>query len=371
VVTPKTASVVWARAAGRCHYPGCNKSLIGDLIAGNEDAKFGMIAHIVAETPTGPRGAPIRSNELADDPSNLMLLCYEHHRLIDVYEVEKHPEQRLRDIKALHEGRISIVTDLTAEHATHVLRYGAKIGAHDSSVSYDRVKHAVLPERYPAGGTSIGIEVRGSVLQDGEEKFWSTEPENLRRQFDSLVRTRIANGEINHISVFGLAPIPLLIELGHLLGDITPADVYQLHREPAGWRWAGDGHRVQYKVNRPQNAAEGIVALKLGLSATISDARITAVLGANAAIWSLEPDIPHNDLIRHPDDVREFRTCMRKLYDQIKATHGSGREIHVFPAIPVSAAIEMGRVRMPKADLPLWIYDELPDRGFVRRLKIE
>ena len=42
--------------------------------------------------------------------------------------------------------------------------------------------------------------------------------------------------EIEHLSVFALGPIPLLVELGSLLGDITPADVYQLHREPAGWR---------------------------------------------------------------------------------------------------------------------------------------
>lgn len=26
--------VLWARAVGRCQYPGCNKSLIGDLISG-------------------------------------------------------------------------------------------------------------------------------------------------------------------------------------------------------------------------------------------------------------------------------------------------------------------------------------------------
>src|SRR5215208_6425486 len=59
---------------------------------------------------------------------------------------------------------------------------------------------------------------------------------NLRRQFATHVRARIAAGEVHHLSVFALGPIPLLIELGRLLGDITPADVFQLHREPAGWR---------------------------------------------------------------------------------------------------------------------------------------
>lgn len=69
MVTQTTRCVVWARAAGRCHFPSCNKLLIGDLIAGNEDANFGFVAHIVGEKPAGPRGHPTRSAELADDPA--------------------------------------------------------------------------------------------------------------------------------------------------------------------------------------------------------------------------------------------------------------------------------------------------------------
>ena len=74
MVSPKTRAVLWARGAGRCHY--CNISLIGDYISGNEDANFGFVAHIVADKPTGPRGDPIRSPQLEDDVSNLMLMCY-------------------------------------------------------------------------------------------------------------------------------------------------------------------------------------------------------------------------------------------------------------------------------------------------------
>lgn len=49
---------------------------------------------------------------------------------------------------------------------------------------------------------------------------------------------------------------------------------------------------------------------------------------------------------------------MRYLFDKIKATHGQNATIHLFPACPVSVAIEIGRVWMPKADLPLVIYDQ-------------
>lgn len=39
----KVQSALWARAAGRCQYRGCNQDLVGDLISGNEDALFGFM----------------------------------------------------------------------------------------------------------------------------------------------------------------------------------------------------------------------------------------------------------------------------------------------------------------------------------------
>ena len=163
-------------------------SLIGDYVSGNEDANFGFVAHIVAEKQDGPRGDPVRSPQLADEVSNLMLMCYTHHKLIDVDELANYPEQRLLDIKAEHEERVAIVTSIAADRASHVLRYGAKIGNHDSPVAFPRVRVAMLPMRYPLQNQSIGIRISGSALTDGEEAFWRTEPENLARQFERMVR---------------------------------------------------------------------------------------------------------------------------------------------------------------------------------------
>ena len=59
------------------------------------------------------------------------------------------------------------------------------------------------------------------------------------------------------------------------------------------------------------------------------------------------------------------RATMRKLNDDIKAHHGEKAKIHVFPAIPVSVAIELGRARMPKSDLPLLVYDNIRETSFL------
>ena len=113
------------------------------------------------------------------------------------------------------------------------------------------------------------------------------------------------------------------------------------------------------------------VALKLALSATVTDDRICTVLGNDVAIWSLTAESPHNDIMRRPEDLVEFKRHLRRLFDRIKAVHGEGAVINVFPALPNSASVEVGRVRMPKADLPLHIYDQnWSVGGFIPTLKI-
>jgi len=56
--------------------------------------------------------------------------------------------------------------------------------------------------------------------------------------------------------------------------------------------------------------------------------------------------------------LRLFRQQFRLLLDRVKARHGQDVVLHVFPAVPLSVAVEIGRVWMPKADLPLCIYDQ-------------
>ena len=169
MVSMTTRQIIWGKGAGRCYF--CNILLIGDLISRNEDGNFGFVAHIVGEKPSGPRGDAVRSPQLVDDYRNLMLMCYTHHKLIDVDKVADYPEPVLLEMKRQHEERVTVVTEMKPERASHVLRYGAKIGDHESPVSFERVRVAMLPQRYPADGKSIGIEIRGNAATDGEGSF--------------------------------------------------------------------------------------------------------------------------------------------------------------------------------------------------------
>ncbi|MCM3029829.1 SAVED domain-containing protein [Niallia sp. MER 6] len=357
---------LWGKAAGRCQYEGCNKPLWYDSTTKSE-FNSAYIAHIVADSPDGPRGDKQRSELLSKDIKNLMLMCDTHHRLIDRDQVKEHPEELLLGMKKRHEEKMEMLTSLTEEKQSTVLLYGANIGQNGSNVSMEKAVYAMLPEKYPAEKTGMELGFEGSMFNDKEQLYWTMEAENLRRQFKGKVLPRIEAG-INHMSIFALAPQPLLIELGRLLSDIQAADVYQLHREPSDWKWQETPEEFDYVVI-PPDTKTNTVALNLSLSGTIDNSRIRDVLGNDVSIWTLTIENPYNDFLKSKEQLRSFREVFRKLMDQIKSNHGHKNELHLFPAAPVSIAIEIGRAWMPKADLPLRIYDE--NNGFSHVWSIE
>lgn len=358
-IPEKTKMVLWARAAGRCQYAGCNASLIGDLISGRYEMNASYIAHVVAAEEDGPRGDPELSPKLAKDISNLMLMCDKHHRLIDREDVSGHPPELLFKMKRDHEGRIDTLTSIEQDRACHILRYAARIGGNESPVNFEAIKTGMIPERYPAeGDRTIDIEITGLALQDDDPSFWNVQLANLRSQFNEKVRGRFERGDIKRLGVFALGPIPLLIELGRLLSDISDAEVWQLLREPKGWRWQDADPPMVMRISGPSEAEGQNVALKLEISAPISSERITQVIGRDAPIWSIAADGAHNDIMRSRDDLRAFRKNLRSVFEAIKAKHGESAKVHLFPATPVSASVEIGRVWMPKAHLPMTIYDQ-------------
>ncbi len=366
----KVQSALWARAAGRCQDRGCNQDLVGDLISGNDDALFGFIAHIVADSAIGPRGDPVRSPKLAKSLDNLMLLCSVHHKLIDVDDLDDHPEPLLLAMKAEHEARVALLAGIDEDRASHVLRFGASIGTNEALVSTRAIFTAMPPDDHPASQQTIALEMTGHAFTDADPAFWALQQVNMQRNFAARVAGRIERQEVRHLSVFALAPQPLLIELGRLLAHIVPMVVHQRHREPATWAWQRDCPTIRYRRDEPARDRTGPVALKLGVSATITDDRIKRVLGEEAAIWSLCAGAPHNDIVRCPEDQAAYRKALRSFFDAIKARHGDTVTVHVFPALPASLAVETGRVWMPKADPELRIYEQQREKGFVPALTI-
>jgi hypothetical protein len=197
-----------------------------------------------------------------------------------------------------------------------------------------------------------------SLLRDSGGAYWTVESENLTSKFRHRVSERLSSGEVTHLSIFGRAPQPLLMLLGSLLIDLPAVNVYQLHREPEQtWKWPEAARAQAFELREPPPSG-GTPALVLSLSGTVTSDRIESVLGNEAAIWTITIPEPNNDFTKSREQLSEFRSIVRRALDLIKARHGQKTTLHVFPAMSVSTAIEMGRVRQPKADMPWRIYDQ-------------
>jgi len=369
-IKQETKFILWGKSAGRCQYEGCNNPLYFDILT-KAEFNSSYIAHIIADKPNGPRGDKVLSEKYKSDISNLMLLCDDHHRLIDKKEVEEHPIKRLKKMKKDHEDRIFMLSGISKEKESHVILYGANIGEHNSFLGYKQAYQAMIPQYYPTLNGDIRLGLINSSLEDDSKEYWDFETKNLIQKFQQKVVPLTESDNIQNYSIFGLAPQPLLIKLGSLLFDIVNVEVYNPQKEPKTWKWKkGNGEANFFKLIKPQKNQKQI-ALVFSLSGTVNDDRITSVLGYDCSIWKITIEKPNNDFMKYKNHLEQFRKISRNVLDLIKKEHGEKAKINIFPAMLPSTAIEFGRVWNPKADLPLTIYDQNRKHGgFIKTIEI-
>lgn len=370
---PVTKMIIWGRAGGRCQYRNCHERLDGDLASGNLNRNKSYIAHIVAAAPGGERGDPILSPQLADDPGNLMLMCDAHHREIDdPLKLDIYTVDVLRVMKHEHEDRVDRLLSIRPFKSSHILQVSAPIGENETTVSFDDCAMAVVAEAKLADRHSTEIKLRGMRHKDSDPDYYRIEIGNLRRRFDTDLRWRFEEGKIEHLSVFGLAPIPILMELGRLMSDISDASVFGRHREPKPqWTWPNDREPLLFsRTVGPKGTKR--VALKLSVTAEIVDDRVVQAMGGGeVSIWEIRGSRLGASALRNQSDLTGFRMLAGRVFDEIRNQHGSDVELSVFPAVPVACAIEFGRVWQPKAHPAFDIYDEVAGIGFAHRHRIE
>jgi hypothetical protein len=364
---------LWARAGGRCQFDGCNKLLYKSNVT-QEKVNVSEKAHIYSFSENGPRGwGPY--NDFPEDLNkveNLFLVCHDCHKTIDPQkDGGRYPAELVKKWKRDHERRIALVTGITQNKRSHVVFFGSNISGDSVIFDRDSCQNAMFPERYPFSEYPIELSMV-CAHEDKTEKFYRSESKNLKSLFKSEVVPRLKADSCKHLSVFAWAGIPLLIQLGTLLTDKVAVDTYQRLREPEGWGWDEFPDGFEFILNEPDNP-DGKAVLIISISDVVKHDRITSVLGDNVSIWELTipSDLIGNDCIRAKAQLSLLREAVRKVMRVVQAAKGLKEELHVFPAMSISCAVEMGRARMPKATMPWVIYDQNDKRGkFIKALRI-
>jgi hypothetical protein len=101
-IKEKDIKLLWGRAANRCSFSECRIKLSQDNKITSESFPLGEQAHIIGKDVGSARSNSILSPEERDSYHNLILLCPNHHTLIDK-NPDEYPVEKLHMMKAQHE----------------------------------------------------------------------------------------------------------------------------------------------------------------------------------------------------------------------------------------------------------------------------
>lgn len=377
--TESTRRLVWAAAAGRCTF--CNR-----LVTENEDlgveVPIGELAHNVGWGEGSPRGDSDLDEEERRSASNLLLLCRNCHKPADDGGVIGHfTVEQLTRLKREHEQRIRFLTDVGGDRTASVIRVVGTIRGSQPELTYDTVLGATvaagyfptfLPNAYKA---EYEADLR-SIAQPGSRAYFDACTGQLQALFER-VNEGIRRDEVRRLAVFGFARIPVLVFLGSRLDDKIPTLVFQRQRSDGddAWRWPSEaGEAVTFRVEVAKSGSkESGVSLVLNLSGTVQTGDLPPAVQQSDTVYVLEPSAPASpgvSVVSSAATLANFEDAMRSFLAGLEESNGDVGHISIFPAVPVSAAVSIGRVLMPGVTPAVKVFDR-DDRGvFFEALEI-
>lgn len=357
-VTEAVRRYVWVRCGGRCVI--CTRYLLLEhLDDGTAVRQIGEVAHIAGESEAGPRGSSEVPPEERNDPPNLILLCPNDHRGADKLRLEdpKYTEAFLHALKTRHEAFIEHVTGLREERSTTVLRMGAMVRDRPGVVTRSEAATVVMTqgERVPRHradpygvGDNIDLTVLGETIDSG---YWASGMQLMDKVVERVHRDAADDGT-DHVSVFAIALVPLLVALGNKLDDTLAADIYERHRSTDSWAWNDDRPVVEFapapfdEVGADTDEAILIV----NGSGTIQRDELPRELN-ELPVFTIGPSdgsTPGTDTFEAKATLGSFDEAVRTLFAALELDSATKaiRRLHLFAAVPVSAAVTIGR-RLP------------------------
>ena len=106
-ISQRTQNLLCLLNGNQCAHPTCSASLISPATDNSPMAFVGEMCHIYANSAKGPRGKIDLSDKEKNSPENLILLCRNHHVLVD-RQYETFPAELLKQWKHAHEKEMQV-----------------------------------------------------------------------------------------------------------------------------------------------------------------------------------------------------------------------------------------------------------------------
>jgi hypothetical protein len=370
---------LWVRAGGRCTL--CKKYLLeGELTY--KEVFVGEAAHIIGqkESAKSARGVDPLPEEKRDLAENLLLACSFCHTEIDKLLVaELIDKEFLRRRKQEHEDEIRHQTSLTKSRRTVILRMAGDVRGDRMELPRDAAVEAVIksggrfpvfPEAYDQ--KSVEVDLRGIDGEaDATAAFYAAAVPKIDSAIDHRVHPGVLSQEIQHISVFAIARLPLLVYLGSKLDDGVATDVYQRQRSTQNWVWSTVDPGTTFELSQARDGSgTGDAVLIANLSGTTPPADLPAELD-EADVFQIDPRPgPAEDLFAHPAVLARFEEAIRAFFTGLERTHKQLKHVHLIGAIPVSPAVSIGRILKSAGLRPAVVTYDRIDGGYIQALVV-
>jgi hypothetical protein len=167
--------LLWGRAGNCCSFPGCEFDLTPRL-AKRGDVVLGEMAHIVGQKPSAARSN--KTVGIDDSYSNLILLCPNHHALVDKSPTD-YPVRLLRKWKADWEAKVKAKLTKRASVDGSSGKVEMRVWAYFNFSKILSLYHATQADKpLPSGVSKLQID---GVVDDGGFPIGGPSPPGERR----------------------------------------------------------------------------------------------------------------------------------------------------------------------------------------------
>lgn len=358
-----TNRMVWVLSGGRC--ARCKSSVIDYTIS---PTGVGEVAHAAAQGdgPGAPRPVPTMTGEQRNDVANLLLLCPTCHDLMDQPDgTEVYTLDQVLEMKRAHEETVQGLLDLFDGHQTLILRAlgpvrGQTVQAGRKEVAAATAARGRVPA-YQAGRWHREVEADLSSVPEDDPAYWDVCLRILKREVD-VVHDAVRRGDVDHVTVFPFARLPLLVALGWLLDDTTRVDVVQRSRVT---EWMpSDTAPSTFAVDVAGRDRSDAALLVIGVSGTPDPASLPdQVSGLPTASVSVTSGGSVNiaDSAANRD---EFERMLRTALFDLEPHLTKPAALHIVAAAPTSMAVAIGRVVDPQVFDSVHILDLATSNGY-------
>ncbi|MFT5823453.1 MAG: hypothetical protein ACI8ZM_004714 [Crocinitomix sp.] len=224
----------------------------------------------------------------------------------------------------------------------------------------DEVIYETLQKHYgQCHFEAIRFEELNIKLGDNSQLIWQTWKSQQSQYFEEIIEPAIQSDPERQVVYFGLAPIPLCMHLGYLIGDLKSVDVFQRHHKKDDyWHWEGGdiSEPISKGIPNKISKAKGSAVIRFGTYTTIKSTSTQAVIENPISEVDITAKKPAPDLLKSMEEARGYADSFFMAVKAICENYPETTEINLFASVPCGLAFLMGKRVQKNAHLRIVTY---------------